>query len=176
VQAPAVVVPYNPGWPSVFEVLRVHADEALAGIAHVTEHVGSTAVPGLDAKPIIDISVVVLTADAVRPAVEALSRAGWQPEGDLGIAGREALAPPVDLVYHHMYVVVAGSDAHRDHVDLRDYLRAHPDEAARYAQLKHRLAGRLRCDRAAYSQGKAEMIGRLLRQARSGAGQSLGEG
>lgn len=75
-----------------------------------------------------------------------------------------------------MYVVVAGSDAHRDHVDLRDYLRAHPGEAARYAQLKHRLARRLRCDRAAYSQGKAEMIGRLLRQARSGAGQGLGEG
>jgi GrpB-like predicted nucleotidyltransferase (UPF0157 family) len=90
--APAVVVPYNPLWPAQFEALRALADVALGTIPHVTEHVGSTAVPGLDAKPIIDIDVVVRSADVISPAAEALVRAGWQHEGDLGIPGREAFA------------------------------------------------------------------------------------
>jgi GrpB-like predicted nucleotidyltransferase (UPF0157 family) len=122
---------------------------ALAGIAHVTEHVGSTAVPGLDAKPIIDIDVVVPDPAVAGPAIEALTAAGWQHQGDLGIAGREAFLPPADVVYHHLYVVVADSQAHRDHTDLRDFLRAYPGHAARYGELKHRLAGLLRTDRTA---------------------------
>jgi GrpB-like predicted nucleotidyltransferase (UPF0157 family) len=165
--APAVVVPYDPRWPEVFDALRDRADAALAGIAHVTEHVGSTAVPGLDAKPIVDLDVVVPDAAGVGPAVAALAAAGWEHEGDLGIAGREAFRPPADTVYHHLYVVVAGRPAHRDHVDLRDYLRAHPGEAARYGGLKRRLAGLLATDRAAYADGKTKMITELLRQARA---------
>jgi GrpB-like predicted nucleotidyltransferase (UPF0157 family) len=165
VNVPAVVVPYDPRWPEVFDALRDRADAALAGIAHVTEHVGSTAVPGLDAKPIIDLDVVVPAGASPGPAVAALAAAGWEPEGDLGITGREAFRPPADTVYHHLYVVVEGSPAHRDHVELRDYLRAHPDAAARYGALKRRLAGLLETDRAAYSDGKAEMIAELLRPA-----------
>jgi GrpB-like predicted nucleotidyltransferase (UPF0157 family) len=166
-QAPAVVVPYDPLWPGQFESLRALVDVALGHIPHVTEHVGSTSVPGLDAKPLIDMDVVVFAADKVGPAVEALIRAGWQHEGDLGIAGREAFAPPADVRYHHLYVVVAGSAAHRDHVDLRDFLRAHPGEAARYARRKHALAGLLTLDRAAYTDGKADLIAELLRHARA---------
>jgi GrpB-like predicted nucleotidyltransferase (UPF0157 family) len=167
VTPPAVVVAYDPRWPAVFEVLKARADAALAGIAHVTEHVGSTAVPGLDAKPIIDIDVVVPAPGPVGPAVDALIRAGWDHEGDLGIAGREAFAPPAGLAYHHLYVVVAGSKPHRDHVDLRDYLRAHPGEAASYARLKHSLADLLLTDRVAYTDGKAELITEFLRRARA---------
>jgi GrpB-like predicted nucleotidyltransferase (UPF0157 family) len=164
---PAVVVPYDPRWPEVFGALRDRAGAALAGVAHVTEHVGSTAVPGLSAKPIVDLDVVVPDAAGVGPAVAALAAAGWEPEGDLGIAGREAFRPPADTVYHHLYVVVAGRPAHRDHVDLRDFLRTHPDEAARYGELKRRLAGLLETDRTAYADGKAEMITEFLRQARA---------
>lgn len=64
------------------------------------------------------------------------------------------------------YVVVAGSQPHRDHIDLRDFLRAYPGQAARYGDLKHRLAGVLATDRLAYGEGKAEMIAEFLRQAR----------
>jgi GrpB-like predicted nucleotidyltransferase (UPF0157 family) len=167
---PAAVVPYDPRWPDVFSALRDRADAALAGIAHVTEHVGSTAVPGLEAKPIIDLDVVVPEPAGVGPAVAALAAGGWEHEGDLGIAGREAFAPPADTVYHHLYVVVAGRPAHLDHVELRDYLRAHPAEADRYGELKRRLAGLLETDRAAYADGKAELISELLRRARAGPG------
>jgi len=173
VDVPAVVVACDPGWPGSFRELRDRVDAALAEVAHVTEHVGSTAVPGLDAKPVIDLDVVVPGDAAVGPAIGALAAAGWRHQGDLGIAGREAFWPPADAVYHHLYVVVAGSQPHRDHVDLRDFLRAHPGQAARYGELKRRLAGLLAADRVAYSDGKAEMIAGFLRQARCRTG--LGE-
>jgi GrpB-like predicted nucleotidyltransferase (UPF0157 family) len=149
VDVPAVVVTYDPGWPGLFRELRDRVDSALAGVAYVTEHVGSTAVPGLDAKPVIDLDVVVPGDAAVGPAIGALAGARWRHQGDLGIKGREAFAPPADAVYHHLCVVVAGGQPHRDHVDL-----------------KHRLAGLLATDRLAYSDGKAEMIAEFLRQAR----------
>jgi GrpB-like predicted nucleotidyltransferase (UPF0157 family) len=66
----------------------------------------------------------------------------------------------------HLYVVTCGSQAHRDHIDLRDYLREHPSEAARYAELKHQLAPLLSADRAAYTEGKSNLITELLARAR----------
>ena len=162
----SLVVAYDPSWPGLFGQLRDRVDAALAGVAHVTEHVGSTAVPGLDAKPVIDLDVVVPDDAALPAAIEALAAAGWQHQGNLGIPGREAFLPPADAVYHHLYAVAAGSQPHRDHVDLRDFLRAHPAAAARYGGLKRQLAALLRTDRPAYSDGKAEMISELLRQAR----------
>jgi GrpB-like predicted nucleotidyltransferase (UPF0157 family) len=166
VDVPAVVVTYDPGWPGLFRELRDRVDVALAGVAHVTEHVGSTAVPGLAAKPVIDLDVVVPDDAAVGPAIGALAAAGWRHQGDLGIEGREAFLPPADAVYHHLYVVVAGSQPHRDHMDLCDFLRAHPGQAARYGGLKRRLAGLLATDRPAYGEAKAEMITEFLRRAR----------
>ncbi len=172
VDVPAVVVTYDPGWPGLFRELRDRIDTALADVAHMTEHVGSTAVPGLDAKPIIDLDVVVPDEAVVAPAIQALGAAGWRHQGDLGIEGREAFAPPADAVYHHLYVVVAGSQPHRDHVDLRDFLCAHPGQAAMYGELKHYLARLLATDRLAYGEGKAEMIAEFLRQARTRPGRS----
>jgi GrpB-like predicted nucleotidyltransferase (UPF0157 family) len=159
-------VPYDPAWPGLFIELRDRVDAALTDVAHVTEHVGSTAVPSLAAKPIIDLDVVVPVEAAVASAIRALAAAGWQHEGDLGIAGREAFIPPADAAYHHLYVVVTGRQAHRDHIDLRDYLRSHPAAADRYGELKQRLAGLLRSDRAAYNAGKAELIADYLHRAR----------
>jgi GrpB-like predicted nucleotidyltransferase (UPF0157 family) len=126
-------------------------------------------VPGLDAKPIIDLDAVVPDAQWVGAAVAALRQAGWQHEGDLGITGREAFAPPAALTYHHLYLVVAGSAAYRDHIDLRDFLRSHPGHAARYAERKRALAPLLRTDREAYTRGKADMVTEFLRQAREAA-------
>lgn len=169
VRVPALdVVPYDRQWPELFGQLRLRVDAALAAVPHQTEHVGSTAVAGLAAKPIVDMDVVVPDRSVVPAAVQGLAAAGWRHEGQHGVAGREAFAPPPEGPYHHLYVVVAGSVAHRDHVDLRDYLRARPDEAARYATLKGRLAYLLATDRDAYTNGKAELITELLGRARAG--------
>jgi len=173
-KVPAVVTEYDPRWPAVFGRLRDRLDAALAGVAHVTEHVGSTAVPGLAAKPIIDVDVVVADETALEPTVKALAAAGWQHEGDLGIKGREAFLPPADAAYHHLYLVVAESQPHRDHIDLRDFLRKQPGHAARYGALKRQLAVLLQTDRGAYLAGKDEMIAEFLRMARceGGSGES----
>src|ERR1022692_2240101 len=157
VNIPAVVVAYDPQWPRQFEILRSQLDTALAGVEHVTVHIGSTAVPGLGAKPIIDLGVVVADQAAVAAAIGALAAAGWQHEGDLGVPGRDAFRPPASTIYHHLYLVTDSSQAHRDHMDLRDFLRAHPGEAARYAKLNNQLGPLLRTDRTAYATGKANL-------------------
>lgn len=159
------VVDYDERWPVWFAAVRSALPPGL-----VVEHVGSTAVPGVAAKPIIDVDVVVASVDDVAPAVAALVAAGWQHEGDLGIPGREAFEPRADLPPHHLYVVVRDSAAHLDHVDLRDYLRTHPSDARRYGALKRELAPLLSEDREAYLAGKSDLVAELLAAARAGGG------
>ncbi len=123
------VVEADPSWPAQFSLLRDALLPVVGDLAVTVEHVGSTAVPGLAAKPVLDVDVVVPDATARRAAGQALAGAGWRPEGDLGIEGRDAFAARPGLPPHHLYVVVDGSPAHRDHVDLRDHLRSHPADA-----------------------------------------------
>ncbi|CAN5377943.1 GrpB family protein [soil metagenome] len=155
------VVPYDPFWVLQFEGIRRSVDRALLGLDHRTEHVGSTAMPGVAAKPIIDVDVVLPSADLVPAATEALIGLGYHYEGDLGIVGREAFSAPPGQP-HHLYVVVCSSQPHLDHIRLRDFLRAHPGHAQRYAELKESLAPLLRTDRDAYVDGKRELIHELL--------------
>lgn len=169
----ATVVPYDPAWPSLFASLCAVVAPALDGLDVRLEHVGSTAVPGLAAKPIIDLDVVVPAAPLVPAVTERLAGLGYEHEGDLGIAGREAFRQPEGLPYHHLYVVVDGSPPYLDHVDLRDYLRSHPAEASRYARRKHEVAHLLTVDRQAYVDAKADLVRELLAKAR-GQDQKLG--
>ncbi len=167
VHGSSVVVDYDQEWPSAFEALRRHLWPSVASLAVCIEHVGSTAIPGLAAKPIIDVDVVVRDEAAVTRAVAALGALGHRHLGDLGIRGREAFCPVPGLPEHHLYLVVLDSPPHRDHVDLRDYLRSHPDQAQRYAAEKRRLAPLLAADREAYTNGKAWLVRELLAQART---------
>ena len=163
---PAEVVEYDPQWALWFEEIRAGLTPYLADVPHRIEHVGSTAVPGLAAKPIIDLDVVVPSPDLVRAAVAGLVAAGYQHEGDLGITGREAFAlPPGATHYHHLYVVVEGNKAHQDHVVLRDHLRADAADRERYAARKRELAHLLTTDRSAYVDGKAALVEDLLAKA-----------
>lgn len=127
-------------------------------MALAVEHVGSTAVPGLAAKPILDVDVVISEPEAVSGTVFVLASIGYAHKGDLGIPGRETFAGPARLPENHLYLVVRDSAPHRDHVDLRDYLRKHPDQACRYANEKRRLAHLLHADREAYVNGKVWLI------------------
>jgi len=155
---PIRVVDYDPAWPELFEALAARALAALGDVALRADHVGSTAVPGLAAKPIVDLDVVVAGPGDVRTAVGRLATIGYVHRGDLGIPGREAFRPPDGDPPHHLYVVVDGNLAHRRHLALRDHLRADPDAAERYATLKRRLADRHRYDVDAYTEAKDEFI------------------
>jgi GrpB-like predicted nucleotidyltransferase (UPF0157 family) len=168
-----VVSDYDPAWPAWFEAVRAAVWPAVADLAIRIDHVGSTSVPGLAAKPIVDMDIVVASEDAVRPVIDRLAGVGYRWRGDLGIDGRQAFAPPPDrdLPPHHLYLVVEDSKAHRDHYLLRDLLRSDPEAAARYGALKRRNAADVvDGDIDAYVEGKADFVTELLARARAERG------
>lgn len=150
-----------------FQHIREHLGPVLASAHARLEHVGSTAVAGTIGKPIIDLDVVVEDREAMPTAVAALTQIGFRHRGDLGVAGREAFDPPTGLPDSHPYLVVDGSPAYRDHVDLRDYLRSSPSAVARYNARKRELEQLLRSDPHAYTDAKGDVVQELLAEARA---------
>jgi GrpB-like predicted nucleotidyltransferase (UPF0157 family) len=156
-----VVLPYDPAWPARFDALAERLSPALAGLDARVEHVGSTSVPGLAAKPIIDADVIVAAAD-VPAAITALATLGYAHRGDLGVPGRHAFTRPEGTFAHNLYVCVDGCESLVNHLTLRDHLRAHPDDAAAYGALKLELARRHPDDIDAYIEGKTPFIVDIL--------------
>ena len=161
---PIVVVDYDSAWPETFDQLARPVREALADLGVEVEHIGSTAVPGLAAKPIVDIDVVVPSAAAAPAAIERLRGLGYVYQGDKGVPGREAFLWPPGAPRHHLYVVVAGGEPHTAHVRFRDHLREHPETAEEYAGLKRELARRHGGERLAYTDAKSEFVEAVLRR------------
>jgi GrpB-like predicted nucleotidyltransferase (UPF0157 family) len=162
------IADYDPKWPQLFEELRQRILFSMGAIVISVEHVGSTSVPDLAAKPIIDLDVVVRPQD-VPAAIAALQQLGYRHEGDLGVAGREAFRWTARGPEHHLYVCPEGSPAFRRHIALRDYLRTHPDDAREYEQLKRRLALEYCDDRTRYQNSKAAFVESLAKKAEAHA-------
>jgi GrpB-like predicted nucleotidyltransferase (UPF0157 family) len=158
---PIVVVDYDPSWARLFEQIRATVAAALDDVTAAIEHVGSTSVPGLAAKPIVDVDVVVESDRDVAVAINRLSRLGYVHLGPLGIAGREAFRSPTGSAAHNLYVCRAGSLGVRNHLALRDHLRTHPDSMEAYGALKRQLADAL-LDIDAYTEAKTELIVGIL--------------
>jgi GrpB-like predicted nucleotidyltransferase (UPF0157 family)/chloramphenicol 3-O-phosphotransferase len=163
--SPIVVADYDERWPALFEQIARSVREAVADLGAEVEHIGSTSVAGLAAKPVIDLDVVVRSAEDVPAAIERLRSLGYVYQGDKGIRGREAFLWPPGAEPHHLYVVVAGSPPHTDHIRFRDYVRRHPDVAQEYAELKKDLAVRHSEDRLGYTEAKDEFVADVLRRA-----------
>jgi GrpB-like predicted nucleotidyltransferase (UPF0157 family) len=162
---PVIIFDYDPNWPVLFQSLRKRIANALGDLAAAIEHVGSTAVPGLAAKPIIDIDVLLASGTMLPPAIERLASLGYVHRGNLGIPEREAFYAPASDPRHHLYVCPSCSAEFLRHMAFRDYLRAHPEEAKIYAGLKIALAERFREDRAAYNNAKGEFVAELTSRA-----------
>ena len=167
-----VVADHDPAWAGWFGRLRDRIWPAVEHLAARIDHIGSTAVPGLAAKPVIDLDIVVTSEAAVRPVIEALRPLGYLWRGDLGIEGRQAFFRPDDddLPDHHLYLVVDGSRAHQDHVLLRDLLREDADARQRYAALKRRSVAEVDGDIERYVAAKAALVAELLARARAERG------
>ncbi len=133
-----IVCSYDKAWKDNFNIIREELAAALGDLALRIEHVGSTSVPGLSAKPIIDIDVVIRDYSVFSEVVEALEGIGYYHEGDLGISGREAFGydGKEHLQKHHLYVCPENSLELKRHISFRDYLRSHPAEAAEYGRIK----------------------------------------
>jgi GrpB-like predicted nucleotidyltransferase (UPF0157 family)/uncharacterized protein YqeY len=155
---PALIQDYDPTWPETFSKLAARVRAALGSLVITIEHIGSTAVPGLAAKPIIDIDVVLSSPADLPEAIQLLGRIGYVHEGDLGIAGREAFHSPPGTSGHHLYVLSVGANELRRHLTFRDALRADSDLRDRYSALKRLLAEAYKDDRNSYTQAKSAFI------------------
>lgn len=154
------VVPYDPNWPVRFEEVRQYLLGILSGQDARVEHVGSTSVPGLAAKPILDIDIVLQNGadfEAVRSSLEAN---GYCHIGNLGITGREAFKydHKPQLMSHHLYVLWEDSDELKRHLTFRDWLRSHPQDREAYAQVKIAAARQFPDDISAYIDAKSDVI------------------
>jgi GrpB-like predicted nucleotidyltransferase (UPF0157 family) len=162
-----VIADYDPAWPLRFATLSAVVSAALGPMLVRVEHVGSTAVPSLPAKPIIDMDAVV-RPDDVLAAIRRLAAAGYVHQGERGIVGREALAAPAGSVAHHLYVCPVGSPALEEHVRFRDALRADTRLADEYGRLKRALAERFGSDRDGYCEAKTGFIRAALARSLGG--------
>ena len=161
------LVASDPRWPDLFsaEAGRIAPAVQRAGLARLQlEHVGSTAIPGLAAKPILDMMAGSAPGAAWQPYVDVFQALGYEPRGPQGVAERELLVLGPDRARtHHLSLVVAGGVFWRDHLAFRDRLRAEPALAAAYAALKRGLARRHAGNREAYTAGKLAFVGEVLR-------------
>lgn len=164
------LVPYDPAWPRDFAALRHHLGGVLGDVARAVEHVGSTVVPGLAAKPILDVDVVLPEPGGLEEAIARLAAAGYRHEGDLGIAGREAFAQPPAGVAHHLYVLAPDAAELARHLAFRDHLRASPAARRAYGCLKRRLARAPGGDRARYGEGTSAFVADIVERAAKAAG------
>lgn len=170
---PVTVVAYNTQWPQQFNAIQARLASALEGLEFRIEHVGSTSVPQLAAKDIIDIDIIVPDTAALETAITLLATLGYEHQGELGIpqrhaffyrAAQDARKPELERA-HNLYVVIDGCAALRNHLQLRNYLRRHPDARAAYDALKRKLAQQYQHDRDGYTTAKTAFITGILAQA-----------
>jgi len=139
-----IVVPYDEKWKEEFERIKAELWGVLSGHILEIEHVGSTSVEGLSAKPIIDIDVVIQDYNSFEAVKQKLAQIGYIYEGDLGIKDRQAFKydEKPHLMKHHLYVCPEYSEELRRHIAFRDYLRLHPEDRDWYGAVKTLAAKR----------------------------------
>lgn len=160
-----IVLPYQKSWKDDFEKIAQELHATLDKLAISIEHVGSTSVEGLAAKPIIDIDVVISSEDF--PAVvKGLAAIGYQHEGNLGIEGRDAFtySGKEHLQSHHLYVCPENSLELKRHLAFRDYLRTHPDAVATYGAIKIKAAQLFPKDIESYMAYKSSVIEEIYKE------------
>lgn len=152
------VSPYNEQWASMFDeeadkITRIFGEQLVA-----IHHIGSTAVPGLEAKPIIDIMPVVKNITLVDEHNPSMQDIGYEPKGENGIPGRRYFQKGGDNRTHHVHIYQVGSPHIDRHLAFRDYLRTHPEEAKTYGHLKQQLAHQFPYDIESYIEGKEHLV------------------
>ena len=166
---PVRIVDYDPTWPACFEAERALLAPVFAGAECVIEHVGSTSVSGLAAKPIIDIMIGTRTLPEIEQRIREIEALGYEyvPEHEAVLPMRRYFDKPPDAVRtHHLHCIELGSVFWSDHLLFRDQLRARPGIARDYAELKRRLASEHGRDREGYTEAKGAFIEAVKAQVR----------
>jgi GrpB-like predicted nucleotidyltransferase (UPF0157 family) len=154
------VVPYDPRWPAAFERAAREVREALGESLLAIHHIGSTSIPGIHAKPIIDMLAVASDLLRVDECAERMRGIGYEAKGEFGIGGRRYFRRdnPAGVRTEHVHAFAAESPHVRRHLAFRDFLRAHAELAQEYSHLKQRLAAAHPFDIEAYMDGKEAFI------------------
>ena len=161
-----IVLPYDRAWKAAFEAIKSELESAVGALVIGIEHVGSTSVEGLSAKPCIDIDVVIEDYGVFGEVVRRLAEIGYIHEGNLGIPDREAFcySDKPHLMTHHLYVCPRYSRELHRHITFRDYLRSHPEAVKQYGAVKAEGARRFPNDIEGYIAHKTPCIEELYRQ------------
>ena len=160
------VLPYDSAWKTAFEEIRKEIEEAVGDLIVGMEHVGSTSVEGMSAKPCIDLDVIIPDYTVFDNVVDRLKVIGYFHEGDLGIPGREAFrySGKPHLQNHHLYVCPQDSGELHRHVTFRNFLRNHPEAVKKYSAVKETAARLFPDDIDRYMAYKAPCIQELYAQ------------
>lgn len=160
------VVEYSSKWPVMFQEEALKIKNILRDELIDIYHIGSTAVENLKAKPIIDIMPVVRDITKVDKYNKEFETLGYEPKGEFGIAGRRYFRKGLTVRTHHIHIFEISNSRDIDrHLAVRDYLRAHPQDAFEYGQLKSKLAALYPFDNKAYCDGKDAFVKELERKA-----------
>ena len=161
-----VVLPYDTAWQSAFEEIKRELEEAIGDFILGIEHVGSTSVEGMSAKPCIDMDVVIRDYSVFDEIVGRLGAIGYIHEGDLGIKDREAFkySDKPHLMLHHLYVCPQYSEELHRHVTFRNFLRNHINAVKKYSLIKEKAAELFPNDIDGYIQYKSPCIEELYRE------------
>ncbi|MGC3971454.1 MAG: GrpB family protein [Pirellulales bacterium] len=161
------VVPHDPRWAEMFAVEAGRVAAALGVDVAAVHHIGSTAIPGIYAKPILDLLVEAADLDEVDRRAGAMEALGYETMGEFGIAGRRYFRKDdaAGVRTHHVHLFLSGSPQVERHLAFRDFLRRRDDWAQKYSELKRRLAAEHRDDAERYMDGKHELIQEIDRQA-----------
>ena len=162
---PVELFPYDSGWPFAFERIRAGLAELLRPHVVAIDHIGSTSVPGLAAKPLIDVDITLQGLEHISPATGILLAQNYEARGnryndDVWAFMLRHGTPP-----QRIYLLPPQNETHRKRTIFRDHLRAHPETAAAYAALKQDLAAKFRDDGDRYTASKAEFVNAIVAQA-----------
>jgi len=168
------VAPYDPAWPARYEEEAHVLREVLGDVLVRSHHVGSTSVPGLPAKPIIDICLEVRSLESLDERDDRMRSIGYVPRGEFGIPGRRYYPKGGDDRTHHVHAYVAGDPNVERHLAFRDYLRAHPGVAQAYAHVKQEASVKHLTDSTGYQAYKHAFVVQTLETALAWANSNYG--
>ncbi len=159
------IVPYDAEWPAHFREIAVALKTLLGDHVLDIYHIGSTSIPGMAAKPLIDIDVIMPTAADVIDACALMEAAGYEPRGNRYDADIFAFMKRTTAPRQRVYLCPEGHDTHHRRIQFRDYLRTHPQAAADYQALKLKLAEEFEYDGDGYTAAKAAFVNDIVARA-----------
>lgn len=164
---PIILAEHDAAWPDEFRREAGAISVALSDVTTAVHHIGSTAISGLVAKPVLDMLLVVPQLDLLDPRSDRLAALGYEARGEFGIPGRRFFSrtTPQGIRTHQIHAYARGAEAVQRHLDFRDYLRAHPSVAIEYGRLKTRLAASFGTDVEGYATAKTAFVREVERLA-----------